>query len=81
MAAIQRLYDLFWVDKVCDWNFSRQPNEYNDFTRGWVSTELDGAWTIGVQQDCHEGAEDRRLCDPLLPGAKRNWNYPDELAC
>jgi ABC-type glycerol-3-phosphate transport system substrate-binding protein len=79
MAAAQKLYDAFWTDKVCSWDFVDN-SEYNDFTRGWISTEVDGAWTIGVQQDAIKNQQIDGFVTPLLAGAKRNWRYPDELA-
>jgi len=75
-AAAQRLYDLFWKDRVC--SFDLVSKEFDDFTRGRVSTELDGSWTVGAQAAA--GLDVDAIVTPPLTHAKSDIIFPDEIA-
>jgi ABC-type glycerol-3-phosphate transport system substrate-binding protein len=76
-AAVQRLYDLFYKDQVV--SFDLVTDEYQGFSQGIVSTELDGAWTAGVQEAAVSGLKTDVVPTPKLTGAKQDLVYPEHM--
>ncbi len=76
-AAAQKLYDLWWKDKVT--SFELFSVEYEGFTQGLISTEFDGAWTAGVQEAGQPGLKCDVMPTPKLTGAKQDVVYPEHM--
>lgn len=76
-AAAQRVYDLFW--KTPTSSFDLFTNEYEGFTQQIISTQLDGAWTAGVQEAANPDLKCDVIPTPALTGAKNDVVYPEHI--
>jgi ABC-type glycerol-3-phosphate transport system substrate-binding protein len=76
-AAAQKLYDLWWKDKVT--SFELFSNEYEGFSQGLISTQFDGAWTAAVQEAGQADLKCDVIPTPKITGAKQDVVYPEHM--
>jgi ABC-type glycerol-3-phosphate transport system substrate-binding protein len=77
-AALQRIQDIYQKDKVC--NLDIASREYAAFLQGVLSTQLEGAWTLGVIASSNPDMKLDSVVTPKLTGAKNATVYPDHTA-
>jgi len=77
-AALQRIQDLYQKDKVCNLDIANR--EYESFLQGTLSTQLEGAWTMGVIASANPDLKLDSVVTPKLANAKSATVYPDHTA-
>ena len=76
-AALQRIYDMYWTNKVSSLDIFN--DEYQGFIQELVSTQFNGAWTMGVMEAANEKLKLDCLPTPKLLSAKNDVVYPEHM--
>jgi len=75
---LQRLQNLYQKDKVCNLDIANR--EYEFFLQGALSTQMEGAWTLGVAADANPELKLDSVVTPRLSDARQAIACLDHIA-
>jgi ABC-type glycerol-3-phosphate transport system substrate-binding protein len=77
-AAAQKLYDLWWTDKVTSWDLINDTNEDEQFVRGLEVSDFIGAYHGGSDEATNPNLHTAAFAVPPLKGAKNDILQTDQ---